>query len=65
MNTTTLSLNPDELALLLHLLETALDETRVELHRTHFSPSFRQEVKDEAGLLRGLLERLRGAAPDR
>jgi hypothetical protein len=65
MTTTTLSLNPDEFALLLRLLETALGETRVELHRTHFSPAFRQEVKDESELLRGLLERLRSAAADR
>jgi hypothetical protein len=61
MTTTDLSLTPDERALLLRLLETALGETRVELHRTHFSPEFRKEVKEEVELLRGMLERLRNA----
>jgi len=63
MTTTDISLSQDELALLMRMLETALGETRVELHHTHFSPAFRQEVKEEAELLRGLLERLRKAAP--
>lgn len=62
MTTTDISLTPDELALLLRMLETALGETRVELHRTHFSPEFREQVKDEVELLRGLLERFRTAA---
>jgi len=62
MNTVHLALNPDEVALLLRMLENALGETKVELHRTHFSPEFREEVKDEARLLQGMLERLRQAS---
>lgn len=65
MSTTSLSLNPDEVNWLLRQLETALGETRVELHHTHSSPAFRQDVKDESALIRGLLERLRSAAADR
>jgi len=61
MAATNISLTPDELALLLRMLETALGAARVELHHTHFSPAFREEVKEEAALLRGLLERLRRA----
>jgi hypothetical protein len=65
MTTTDITLSPDELALLLRLLETELGETLVELHHTRFSPEFRQQVKDEAEILRGLLEQLRKAATER
>jgi len=62
MATINVSLNPDEVALLLRLVETAVSETKVELHRTHFSPTFRDGVKDEAKLLQDLRERFRQAA---
>ncbi|MCE9562640.1 MAG: hypothetical protein K8U57_11380 [Planctomycetes bacterium] len=62
MATTNITLSSNELTLLLNMLEAALDETRVELHHTHFSPAFRDNLKGEAELLRGLLERFRRAA---
>jgi hypothetical protein len=53
-----LALSASERDLLLRLLSTELKNTRVELHHTDFSPDFRQEVKDEEGLLRGLMAKL-------
>ena len=52
-----LSLSTEELAMLRQLVETALGETRVEVHRTHFTPEFREELKQEEKMLRGLLEK--------
>ncbi len=57
--TVELMLNADERALLLRLLETALGEVRVEAHRTHFSPEFRDQVLAEESLIRSLLEKVR------
>lgn len=54
-----LPLTSEERDLLLNMLHTALGETRVELHHTHFSPEFRDQVKHERDLLSGLLEKLR------
>lgn len=62
MATIELKVAPTEHELLVRLLENALDETRTELHRTHFSPTFRDQVKDEARLLQKLLERFQQAA---
>jgi CRP-like cAMP-binding protein len=53
-----LELTSEERALLLRLLDTEFRETHVELRRTR-STDFRQEVKKEEGLLRGLREKLR------
>lgn len=55
-----LNLTPDEAAVLLRLVGSALGETRVEVHRTHHNPQFRQEVLEEEDLLRGLLAKLQG-----
>jgi hypothetical protein len=62
MGAVNLSLTPEEHALLVQLLETALGETRVEVHRTHTSPDFRDFVKHQEQLLRGLLRRLQATA---
>jgi hypothetical protein len=48
----------EERAVLLDLLQQALGETRVEVHRTH-TPSFRDKVLREEQLIRGLVEKLR------
>jgi hypothetical protein len=53
-----LELTSEERALLLRLLDTEFRETHVELRRTR-STDFRQEVKKEEGLLRGLRDKLR------
>jgi hypothetical protein len=39
------------------LLKHALGETRVEVHRTH-TPGYREDVKAEESLLRGLLKKI-------
>lgn len=54
----TLKLSPDEQAVLHRVLEAALEETHVELHRTHYSPSFRENVKSETEILQHLLDRI-------
>ncbi len=53
------NLSADERSLLVRLLETALGDTRVELHHTHYSPEFREQVKREEGVIRSLLEKLK------
>jgi hypothetical protein len=53
-----IGLSSDEVVLLRRLLESALGEARVEVHRTHFSPEFREEVKREESMVRGLLAKL-------
>jgi hypothetical protein len=58
MADTSLMLSAEEKSLLARVLRAALGETRVELHRTHFSPEFRSEVQQEEKLLRGLLAKL-------
>lgn len=64
MSTTTtlvLKLTEDERALLERMLDLALQDTRVEVHRTH-TPNYRETVKQQEDLIRGLLARLKGAA---
>jgi len=61
MATTNVTLSSEELALILRLLEGAMDETRVELHHTHSSPAFRESLKGERKLLLALSERFRTA----
>ena len=46
----------EERAELIRLLETALGENRVEVHRTH-TPEYRERVLGEQSLLRGLLDK--------
>jgi hypothetical protein len=41
-------------------VQRALQEVRVEVHRTH-TPDFREGVMDEEGLIRGLLAKLQQA----
>lgn len=55
-----LTLDEAESNELLALLEHTLGETRVELHRTH-TPEFRNGVRHEAGILKGVLEKLQSA----
>lgn len=57
-----LKLAPEEVAELRRLVESALGDTRVEVHRTHASPHFREEVKHEEEVLRGLLAKLQTPA---
>ena len=59
MAETQLLLTAEEKDLLVRLLKKELGETRVEVHRTHFSPEYREQVKEEEALLRGLLGKLR------
>ncbi len=56
----TVSLTDVERAELLRLLDLELRNTRVEVHRTH-TPGYREGVQKEEGVLRGLVEKLRGA----
>lgn len=53
-----INLLPAEQDLLIRLLETALTESRVEAHRTHYSPEYREQVLKEEKMVRGLLTRL-------
>lgn len=55
----TVTLTLEERTLLQHLLETALGETRVEVHHTHYSPEFRDKLKRDEALLRTLLAKVR------
>jgi hypothetical protein len=57
-----LTIDGDERAELINLLERALGETRVEVHRTH-TPSFREQVLGEEAVIRRLLEKLRRLGP--
>ncbi len=57
MSDMNVTLSTDEMAMLKRLVETALGETRVEVHRTHFTPELRDELKQEEQMLRGLLEK--------
>jgi hypothetical protein len=59
MNTVQVTLSAEEHDLLLRLLQTALGDTRVEVHHTHYSPSFREGVKHEEALIRSLLEKIK------
>jgi hypothetical protein len=53
----TLPLTEEERAGLLDLLQQALGEARVEVHRTH-TPAFRDQVLRQEALIRGVIERL-------
>lgn len=59
---TTLLLDERERIELLALVEAALGETRVEVHRTH-SPDFREQVERREKTLRGLIDKLRQSGP--
>ena len=52
-----LALDEEERAVLLQLLEQALSETRVEVHRTH-TPDFRARVQRREELLAKMIERI-------
>jgi len=56
-----ITLSSDEKQYLLRTLQTAIGESRVEVHRTH-TPDFRERVLDEEKLLRGLLAKLEKCA---
>jgi hypothetical protein len=49
-------ISEEERAELVQLLEYALGENRVEIHRTH-TPDYRKRVLGEQTLLRGLLDK--------
>jgi hypothetical protein len=53
-----LPLTDAEKEYLVSLLESALGDTRMEVHHTR-TPAFRDRVVQEEALVRGLLERLR------
>lgn len=57
-NTLTVTLSEEERDTILQLLETALGETRVEVHRTH-TPDFRDKVKHREVLTAALIEKFR------
>jgi len=59
MNEFTLHLTADEQATLVRILNTKLEESRVEARRTHYSPEFRKDVLAEEQLLAALLKKLR------
>lgn len=54
----TLTINEEERAELLRLLEHNLAETRVEVHRTH-TPGYREQVLHNEQLLRNLIAKVR------
>lgn len=54
-----LLINEQERAELLRVLRNSLGETRVEVHHTH-TPGYRESVKHEEEVIRGLLEKLQG-----
>ena len=58
MNEMHVSFTAEELALLHRMVESALGDARVEVHRTHHTPAYRDQVKAEEAMLRGLLEKL-------
>lgn len=59
MNEILLRLNEDERNVLRRLLDSALAESRVEAHRTYFSPWYREEVLEEEHCIAALLTKLR------
>ena len=58
---TTVMLTPEEKAYLMRVLTNAIEETRVEVHRTH-TPNFRDRVLAEEQLIRGLLAKVEKSA---
>ncbi|MGD9644733.1 MAG: hypothetical protein AB7U73_03410 [Pirellulales bacterium] len=61
MASLTLTLTDEQRDLLVRMLDVALAETRVEAHRTHFSPDYRKQVLQEEEQIKTLLGQLRGA----
>ena len=53
-----LKLTPEESAILQRLVDSAIGDTRVEVHHTHHTPTFRDDLKKEEDVLRGLLLKL-------
>jgi len=58
MNEMHVSFTSEELALLHRMVESALGEARVEVHRTHHTPAYREQVKAEEAMLRNLLGKM-------
>lgn len=56
-----LNLTSEEAAVLRRLVDSALGDTRVEVHRTHHTPEFREAVMQEEIVLRGLVAKLQKA----
>ena len=48
-----LRLTEQERDVLRRLLDSALAESRVEVHRTHFSPGYREQVLEEESCIAG------------
>jgi hypothetical protein len=59
MNEVILRFTAEEQEVLRRLLDSALAESRVEVHRTHFSPGYREQVLEEESCIAGLLRKLR------
>ena len=57
-------LTTDERDLLVRILEDALGEDRVKLHRTRVSSKLRAQLQEEENDLRQLLEKLMQAHPE-
>lgn len=53
-----IELNDEERTMLRTMVDQALRETRVEVHRTHHSPDFRAQVQHREDVLRALLAKL-------
>ena len=53
----TIALNENERNELIRIINQEIEDTRVEMHRTH-SPAFRDDVKNEEELLGRLLAKL-------
>ncbi len=53
-----LKLTPEESAILQRLVGIAIGDTRVEVHHTHHSPTYRDDLKKEEDVLRRLLAKL-------
>jgi hypothetical protein len=58
MNELVLRLTEKKREVLRQLLDSALAESRVEVHRTHFSPGYREQVLEEESCIASLLKKL-------
>jgi hypothetical protein len=58
MNEVVLRLTEEEHEVLRRLLDSALADSRVEAHRTHFSPGYRERVLEEESCIVGLLKKI-------
>jgi hypothetical protein len=58
MSEIVLRLTEEEQDVLRRLLDSALAESRVEVHRTHFSPGYREQVLEEESCIAELLKKL-------